>query len=89
MNCLKYVLQNYKDDLRILYNGDHVIALGDNLFLDYNSQFKGNPKNNPYLPLEKSHNKETVERIFELTDEESKILEEYYGNKARKIKSEL
>ena len=81
MNCLKYVLQNYRDDLMILYNGDHVIALGYNLFLDYNSQFKGNPKNNPYLPLEKSHNKETVKRIFELTEEESKILEKYYGKR--------
>ena len=79
MNCLKYVLQNYRDDLRILYNGDHIIAFGEDLFLDYNNQFKATPKEMIYILLEKSHTKETVERIFELTEEESKILESYYN----------
>lgn len=88
MNCLKYVLQNYRDDLNILYNGDHIIAFGEDLFLDYKSQFKATPREMIYILLEKSHDKKTVERIFELTEEESKILESYY-DKVRKIKSEL
>ena len=59
------------------------------LFLDYNNQFKATPREMTYILLEKSHDKKTVERIFELTEEESKILGSYYGNKTRKIKSEL
>ena len=81
MNCLKYLLQKriQKHKFDILYNGDHCIGVNMLAIYDYNSQFKndlllGNNLNKNYLPIEQYHDKETLIRLFNLTEKEAQIL---------------
>ena len=42
MNCLQYLIDKIYDgnQMTILYNGDHVIGIGESDIFDYNGQFK-------------------------------------------------
>jgi len=78
MNCLTYLLNLWSrgERFNIFYNGNHVYALQNGLIFDFDYRQRGDESR--YLPLEESHNLETVIKIFELDERFSNLLEEYY-----------
>lgn len=82
-NCLTYLLDLWQRGHRfkIFYDGCHAMSMNEKKVFDLNNTFKKDflsGKGNRYILLEKSHNKETVRKIFNLTEEQYKILEDYY-----------
>lgn len=75
LNCLTYLLNLWArgERFKILYNSDHCIS-------DKGHDFKNTEVGDlsRYIPLEKTHNLETVIKIFELDERFSNLLEEYY-----------
>ena len=90
MNCLQYLIDKIYDgnQMRILYNGDHVIGIGENDIFDYNGQFKQEllteKSNLTYYSIEKTHDVRIIIRIFDLNDRQAKILTDYYNQKLNK-----
>ena len=81
MNCLKYLLQlklkKYKFD--IFYNSNHCIGVNDLNIFDYQGMFKTEIKEKSnlvgnYLLIEEYHDKKTLKKLFDLTEEEYNIL---------------
>lgn len=84
-NCLLFLLDLWQrgHKFKIFYDGCHCFALNEKKVFDLNNTFKKDflaGKGNRYILLENSHDKETVKKIFNLTEEQYKILEEYYDN---------
>ena len=90
MNCLKYLIDKIYDgnQMTILYNGDHVIGIGESEIFDYNGQFKQEllieKSNLTYYSIEKTHDVRIIIRIFDLNDRQAKILTDYYNQKLNK-----
>ena len=90
MNCLKYLIDKIYDgnQMTILYNGDHVIGIGESEIFDYNGQFKQEllieKSNLTYYSIEKTHDVRIIIRIFDLNDRQAKILTDYYNQKLSK-----
>ena len=86
MNCLKYVLTLYKDHkCKILYNGNHVIGVSDFAIFDYQNLFKKELLEKSSLVKNYSHIQEwhaylTIERLFDLDDNEIKTYIEYLNS---------
>lgn len=77
MNCLKYLLDLLTKgyNFRILYNGNHVIGVSELVLHDYNGVLreellKGWQTN--YLPIEESHDTDTLIELFGVTEPELK-----------------
>jgi hypothetical protein len=78
-NCLTYLLDLIDDgeELELFYNGNHCIGIDkDNLIWDFNFSMRGDESK--YLPIEKCHTKEMIKKIFNLNEQNSKTLDEYY-----------
>ena len=90
MNCLQYLIDKIYDgnQMTIMYNGDHVIGIGESEIFDYNGQFKQEllieKSNLTYYSIEKTHDVRIIIRIFDLNDRQSKILTDYYNQKLNK-----
>jgi len=89
MNCLQYLIDKMYDgnQMRILYNGDHVIGIGESDIFDYKGQFKQELLTEPHLTyysIEKNHNVRIIIRIFDLNERQAKILTDYYNQKLNK-----
>ena len=90
MNCLKYLIDKIYDgnQMTIMYNGDHVIGIGESEIFDYNGQFKQEllieKSNLTYYSIEKTHDVRIIIRIFDLNDRQAKILTDYYNQKLNK-----
>ena len=86
MNCLKYVLTLYKDHkCKILYNGNHVIGVSEFTIFDYQNLFKKelldkSPLVKNYSPIQEWHAYLTIERLFDLDDDEIKTYVEYLNS---------
>ena len=81
VNCLTYLLDLIDDgeELELFYNGDHVYAIDvDYLIHDYDFRMRGDESK--YLPIEKCHTKEIIKKIFNLDENYSKILDNYFGS---------
>lgn len=79
MNCLTYLLDLWRkgERFKILYNGDHLIGYNETDFFDYgNHDYRDST---PFSPIKNWHTKETIVKIFELTELDEKTLEEYYA----------
>jgi len=78
-NCLTYALNLWSKDneLEILYDGNHVIAVEGGLIFDYDFRQRGDESK--YLPLQNCHKKETIKRIFNLNEKNCKIIDKYFG----------
>ena len=83
MNCLTYLLDLYERGHRfvIYYDSNHCYGVNEYKLFDYGNGFKkelvlGGGRN--YTTLESAHKKETVRKIFKLTEKQYKTLEEYY-----------
>lgn len=81
MNCLKYLLQLRikKHKFDIYYNGNHCIGVNKLDMFDYQGMFKkeitsGSELMGNYLPIEQYHTKEQLREMFNLTEEEFKVL---------------
>lgn len=80
MSCLIYLLDIIDDGtyLDLFYNSDHFYATDlDNRIYDYDDKMRGDEKK--YLPIEQCHTKETIKKIFNLDENYSKIIDEYFG----------
>lgn len=79
INCLTYLLNIWQKGQRfiILYNGDHTIGDDKGLIFDFDYKQRGDI--NKYIPLEKCHEKETIKKIFNLDENYSKIIDEYFA----------
>lgn len=90
MNCLKYLIDKIYDgnQMTILYNGDHVIGIGESDIFDYKGQFKQEllteKSNLIYYSIEKTHDVRIIIRIFDLNERQAKILTDYYNQKLNK-----
>jgi hypothetical protein len=90
MNCLQYLIDKIYDgnQMRILYNGDHVIGIGENEVFDYKGQFKQEllteKHHLTYYSIEKTHDVRIIIRIFDLNERQAKILTDYYNQKLNK-----
>ena len=91
MNCLQYLIDKIYDgnQMRILYNGDHVIGVNQEEIFDYKGIFKNEILSNDSKPLvyysiEKCHDVRIIIRIFDLNDRQAKILTDYYNQKLNK-----
>ena len=90
MNCLQYLIDKIYDgnQMTIMYNGDHVIGIGESEIFDYNGQFKQEllieKSNLTYYSIEKTHDVRIIIRIFDLNDRQAKILTDYYNQKLNK-----
>lgn len=78
MDCLRYLLQLWErgERFKIFYDANHTYGLQNGLIFDFDFRQRGDESK--YLLLEKSHNLETVIKIFELDERFSNLLEEYY-----------
>lgn len=81
MNCLKYLLQLRlkKHKFDIYYNSDHCIGISDLTIFDYNGILRTELKEGSslltnYSPIEEYHDKETLKKLFNLTEEEYSVL---------------
>lgn len=81
MNCLKYLLQLRikKHKFDIYYNDNHCIGVNSLDIFDYQGMFKeeilnGSKLTVGYLPIEQYYNKEQLREMFNLTEEEFKVL---------------
>jgi len=89
-NCLKYLIDKIYDGnkMTILYNGDHVIGIGESEIFDYKGQFKQEllteKSNLTYYSIEKCHDVRIIIRIFDLNERQAKILTDYYNQKLNK-----
>ena len=90
MNCLQYLIDKIYDgnQMTIMYNGDHVIGIGESEIFDYNGQFKQEllieKSNLTYYSIEKTHDVRIIIRIFDLNERQAKILTDYYNQKLNK-----
>lgn len=87
MDCLRYLLDLLQrgHKFKILTDCNHCIGVSRKKLFDFGGFFKEDLVNgfswrggSQYLPIEECHTKELVRKIFNLTDEEYKILESYY-----------
>jgi len=90
MNCLQYLIDKIYDgnQMCILYNGDHVIGIGESDIFDYKGQFKQELLTEKsyltYYSIEKTHDVRIIIRIFDLNERQAKILTDYYNQKLNK-----
>jgi len=89
VNCLTYLLDLWQRGHRftILTNENHFIGVNDKKIFELGDSFKKDlilgyslRGGNSYLPIEIG-GKERFRKIFNLTEEQYKILEEYYEHK--------
>lgn len=87
INCLTYLLDLWQRGHRftILTNVDHYIGVNEKKIFELGNTFKKDLMSgyaltggSSYERIETAHKKETVKKIFNLTEEQYKILEEYY-----------
>ena len=91
MNCLQYLIDKIYDgnQMTIMYNGDHVIGIGESEVFDYKGMFKSEILSNDknplrYFSIEKTHDIRVIIRIFGLNERQAKILTDYYNQKLNK-----
>lgn len=87
MNCLTYLLDLLDKGYSfvILYDGNHCIGVNSNNIYDYEDILKKELLREPEIKLkhfriEKIHDLDVVNKIFELNKKELKVLEKYYNN---------
>lgn len=90
MNCLTHLLKLWNEGHRfqINYNGNHCYGVNKNKIFELGSEFKEDlirgfsaRGSNKYSPIEMWHTKEVISKIFKLTEEQIKILENYYKSR--------
>jgi hypothetical protein len=81
MNCLTYLLTliEREVDLKLFYDGNHVVGFGLVEVFDFNNIWLDGSNKHKYLPIEECHDSKTLKKIFNLNEDYSKILDEYFA----------
>lgn len=83
MNCLTHLLDliSRGHKFSILYDGNHCIGVNETKLFDFGNFLKKDFLNRNkinFTPIEEWHSKETIAKIFSLTELEKEILYDYY-----------
>lgn len=90
MNCLTHLLKLWNEGHRfqINYNGNHCYGVNRSKIFELGNEFKedlmrgfSSRGSNNYTPIEIWHTKETISKIFNLSEKENKLLEDYYKSR--------